>query len=197
MILPTDFTYRYVEIHPNATETCNGVDDNCDLAVDNGGAVMCSDANVCTNDLCNGVAGCAQANNAASCDDGNACTTGDACSNGSCSGTGGAAAPDVGSVSAAKSNVTAAFDWGATLGAIGYDVLRGRVKDWPFGLSPVTEICLAGDVVGTTVSDADVPAANDGYWYLVRADYACGNGSYGTGTSHGVPATSRLSGTCP
>jgi hypothetical protein len=193
----TDCNDANAFVHPNAIETCNGVDDDCDLAVDNGGAAMCGDANVCTSDLCNGVAGCAHANIAGACDDGNACTTGDACSNGSCSGTGGAAAPDVGSVSVAKSDVTAVFDWSASVGAIGYDVLRGRVREWPLGSSPVTETCLADNVVGTTASDAAVPAADDGFWYLVRADYACGSGSYGAGGSHGEPTAPRLSGTCP
>ncbi len=193
----TDCNDARAFVYPNATETCNGADDNCDLSIDNGGVVMCSDANVCTNDVCNGVAGCAHANNTGLCDDGNACTTGDACGNGSCSGTGGTAAPDVGSMSAAKSNVTAVFDWSATAGAIAYDVLRGRVREWPLGSSPVAETCLAENVAGATAIDSALPAADDGFWYLVRADYACGSGSYGSGGSHGGPTTPRLSGTCP
>jgi hypothetical protein len=45
-----------------------------------------SDDNVCTDDRCDGLGGCAHVPNAASCDDGNFCTT-DRCSGGSCVGT--------------------------------------------------------------------------------------------------------------
>jgi GH25 family lysozyme M1 (1,4-beta-N-acetylmuramidase) len=71
-------------IHPGAVEVCNGLDDDCDGTVDNGGAAQCDDRNVCTDDACNGVGGCSHTNNANSCDDGNACTVGDTCGGGSC-----------------------------------------------------------------------------------------------------------------
>ena len=45
-------------IHPGATEVCNGVDDNCDAVIDNGGGVLCTDGLACTTDICNGAAGC-------------------------------------------------------------------------------------------------------------------------------------------
>jgi hypothetical protein len=51
-----------------------------------GPPLTCDDANVCTNDSCDPVSGCAHANNTAACADGNACTTGDTCRGGVCSG---------------------------------------------------------------------------------------------------------------
>ena len=50
-------------IHPGATEVCNGVDDDCDAAIDTGGNALCSDANACTTaDVCEGVMGCGNKN---------------------------------------------------------------------------------------------------------------------------------------
>jgi hypothetical protein len=183
-------------VHPGAVESCNGLDDSCDFIVDNGGSSLCDDNNACTNDACGGVAGCGHANNTAACDDGNACTTGDACAGGICAGTGGAVPAEVSSVSASKSATTATFDWSAIAGAITYDVLRGRVRDWPVGSNPATETCF-GDVVLPSASDASEPPVDDGYCYLVRAENACGNGGYGSQAVNGVPTVPRLSGTCP
>ncbi len=71
-------------IHPGATEGCNGIDDDCDGIVDDGGRSMCDDGNVCTNDVCLGAGGCNHTNNLTACDDGNACTTDDTCGGGTC-----------------------------------------------------------------------------------------------------------------
>jgi len=61
-------------VHPNTTEVCNGIDDNCDTVIDNGQAALCDDGNVCTTDVCGGAAGCNHIMNGLSCNDGNACT---------------------------------------------------------------------------------------------------------------------------
>ena len=45
-------------IHPGATEVCNGIDENCDTVIDNGGGALCTDGLACTADVCNGAAGC-------------------------------------------------------------------------------------------------------------------------------------------
>jgi N-acetylneuraminic acid mutarotase len=67
-------------------ESCNGVDDDCDGAVDEGGDALCDDNNPCTDDACNGSAGCVFVANLSPCDDGNPCTAADSCVNGACSG---------------------------------------------------------------------------------------------------------------
>jgi hypothetical protein len=50
------------------------------------GYLDCDDGNVCTDDACLALTGCAHAPNALPCDDGNACTEGDACVDGQCKG---------------------------------------------------------------------------------------------------------------
>jgi hypothetical protein len=80
----TDCNDANPNVHPGVVETCNGLDDNCDGTVDNGGGALCADGNFCTDDVCNGVGGCVHVNNTLPCSDGNACTTGDTCAGGSC-----------------------------------------------------------------------------------------------------------------
>ncbi len=57
----------------SAVEVCNGVDDDCDKVIDEGG--------VCGQGPCNGIP------NGNACNDGDACTTGDTCVGGQCVGT--------------------------------------------------------------------------------------------------------------
>ncbi|MSQ84552.1 MAG: hypothetical protein EXR77_17010 [Myxococcales bacterium] len=65
-------------------ETCDGIDNNCNGATDEG---LCSDNNPCTDDLCDAVSkGCKYANNTGGCDDKSACTDKDTCKNASCAG---------------------------------------------------------------------------------------------------------------
>jgi hypothetical protein len=62
------------------TETCQG--GSC-LP---GTPLDCGDANPCTDDLCDTLAGCSNPPNSDPCDDGDACTMNDACSQGACAG---------------------------------------------------------------------------------------------------------------
>jgi hypothetical protein len=39
-------------VYPGAPEVCNGIDDNCDGAVDEGASSTCDDNNACTTDIC-------------------------------------------------------------------------------------------------------------------------------------------------
>jgi Lamin Tail Domain len=131
------------------------------------------------------------------CSDDNLCTTGDTCTTGVCGGIPGVVPADVAAVTASKTSGAAVIAWDATDGAAAYDVLRGRVADWPVGSAPATESCLADGLTGTTTTDAGLPSPGDGYWYIVRAENACGAGGYGSQSLHGVPAAPRLSTTCP
>ena len=98
------------ELHHGALDFCDGVDNDCSGAQDDGadcsdgvactldlceGAAgcahqptdgACDDANACTNDSCLPESGCAHSNNTVACNDGNKCTTGEKCSGGACVG---------------------------------------------------------------------------------------------------------------
>ena len=71
-----------------AAETCNGLDDDCNGAVDDGGASNeCTTGDPCFQGVCsNGSCVAVPAPNGAACDDGNACTVFDACFSGTCTG---------------------------------------------------------------------------------------------------------------
>jgi len=62
------------------------VTDHCEDGVCAGTPVACNDGNPCTDDVCDGVSGCAFPANALACDDGDPCTLADACSAGACKG---------------------------------------------------------------------------------------------------------------
>ncbi|MFO0749033.1 MAG: hypothetical protein U1F43_25715 [Myxococcota bacterium] len=70
-------------------EVCNGVDDDCDVQVDEVSGA-CSDGDPCTQDICAGIGGCQHPAVADSpvvtCNDNNPATTGDQCVGGVCTG---------------------------------------------------------------------------------------------------------------
>ena len=72
-----------------------------------------------------------------------------------------------------------------------HQVLRGLVANLPVG--GASDTCIDAGTLASSVEDADVPAADDAFWYLVRATNVCGTGSYGL-ASGGSP---RLAGACP
>ncbi|MBZ5639096.1 MAG: HYR domain-containing protein [Acidobacteriia bacterium] len=46
-------------VHPGASEICDGIDNDCDGVTDNGGDALCDDGDACTDDACSGATGCA------------------------------------------------------------------------------------------------------------------------------------------
>jgi uncharacterized repeat protein (TIGR01451 family) len=159
--------------------------------------VTCDDANPCTDDTCNPAGGCLHANNSASCDDGNPCTTGDACVAGVCAGVTAPPPAEVHGVQVSRSQQTAGIVWDAAADATRYDVLRGPLDSLPVGAHPGAESCLGNDLQAPAVADPDPLADGAGFWYLVRSESACGNGSYGYQADHGSPTIERTSPTCP
>ncbi len=81
---PTDGGLSACSAPVPATETCDGVDNNCDGATDDN--VSCDDGNLCSDDKCEGDKGCTHGNNTMDCNDKNACTNGDVCGDGICKG---------------------------------------------------------------------------------------------------------------
>jgi len=91
----------------------------------------------------------------------------------------------------------AVLTWNIAAGATASAVLRGHVSGLPVGRPGADERCLAASVGSDTLTDPELPASGDAFWYLVRGENAAGNGPYGFEGLHGVPAAPRLSATCP
>ncbi len=74
------------DVHPGATEVCNGIDDDCDGIQDDGAALYCSDGDDCTSDVCGAARGCVNpvVPDGTACSDGDACTVADMCASGIC-----------------------------------------------------------------------------------------------------------------
>jgi hypothetical protein len=69
--------------------------------------------------------------------------------------------------------------WTGPSGNAVYDIASSQLSDLPtVGTSSAT--CLSNDLADETYLDTRVdPSAGDGYYYLIRAQSACGRGSYG------------------
>ena len=150
----------------------------------------CDDANLCTTDTCDPVNGCVYAFNTVSCDDGNACTVGDTCGGGVCAGSPTTAPPETQAVLAAANKST--YSWLPAANATQYDVVRGSTGAFPVGPGGGDEACF-DNLPGPALTDATVPTAGTGFWYLSRGENACGIGTWGT-QSNGSP---RATTTCP
>ena len=73
-----------------------------------------------------------------------------------------------------------------------YDIARGALGEWPAGSGP-SKVCEQQQLAANQVDLPQVPDADGGYWYLVRARTTCGVGSYGA-ASDGSP---RSVASCP
>ncbi len=155
-----------------------------------GPSVTCTDSNPCTTDACDSAVGCSFVDNTAPCDDGNGCTVNDACSGGVCQpGTPITAPPEAQSIAAASDKAT--YNWAAAASATQYDVVRGDLAAFPVGPGSGDETCF-DNLPGPSLSDATIPSAGTGFWYLSRGENSCGIGTWGSATS-GPRSTT----TCP
>jgi hypothetical protein len=91
-------------------------------------------------------------------------------------------------------HVSTTLAWTALPGGVTYDVASSTLSDLrASGTGAAT--CLANDLaVANTVDGRPNPAVDDGYYYIVRAQSACGSGSYGM-NSLGAPRTPTAA--CP
>jgi hypothetical protein len=96
-----------------------------------------------------------------------------------------------------RSGSDAVLKWNVAGDATTSAVLRGHVGGLPVGRAGADERCLVSNSVTDTITDPDIPAGGDAFWYLVRGENVLGKGSYGFEGLHGVPAASRESATCP
>jgi hypothetical protein len=92
---------------------------------------------------------------------------------------------------------SAVLRWNVASRATASGVLRGHVNRLPVGSEGSDERCLVADSAGNTLTDPELPADGDAFWYLVRGENILGAGPYGFEGFHGVPAAPRLSATCP
>jgi LmbE family N-acetylglucosaminyl deacetylase len=168
--------------HPQGTDTsCNGVDENCSGAADEG---YVPEATAC------GVGACVAAGTT-SCVAGNVvdgCVPGapsdEVCdgADNDCNGvTDDAPAPEgtPGLVVA-----TADLSWSAVPGATGYDVVRGSLGQLLTSggdFAAATKECLADDLAGTSISYTLPPGPGQASWFLARAVGCGGAGSFNSG----------------
>ena len=140
--------------------------------------------NVCVPNTCPGQA------NGTGCDDGNACTINDACSSGSCAGTPITVPAETQHVRVEADKVS--FVWDPQPSSTAYVAVRGALGAFPVGPGGGEEVCFGG-LGAAGLVDASIPATDTGFWYLSRAQNACGVGTFGQQSS-GVP---RVTTTCP
>jgi hypothetical protein len=96
-----------------------------------------------------------------------------------------------------RSGSNAVLKWNVAAGATTSSVLRGHVSGLPVGTVGADERCLVTHSGADTLTDPELPAGGDAFWYLVRGENLLGNGPYGFEGLHGLPGEPRLSATCP
>lgn len=81
-----------------------------------------------------------------------------------------------------------------------YDVLRGTLSELRADEGFARAECLAASLANTLFADPQPgPAADDGFWYLVRGRNTCGDGTYGGGSGSPDPRDALDAGSvaCP
>ena len=132
--------------------------------------------------------------NGTACDDASGCTLSDLCSAGACVGTPNPVPDEAQNLRVDAAKTTYSYD--ALPRLVRSDWVRGVVSALPVGPGAGDESCF-GDQPGLTFTDATLPSPGAGFWYLVRGENACGNGTYGTQGVNGSPGVTRVTSTCP
>jgi hypothetical protein len=111
-------------IYPGAVEVCNGLDDDCNLSIDDG-----------------------------------------------------IAAPSTRPfIAVGKSGTNTELSWAAASDATGYDAVKGNLGPLRSNLgnfTTTTKACIANDLGGTTLEDAEVPPPTGGLWFVIRPVSTC------------------------
>jgi hypothetical protein len=93
-------------------------------------------------------------------------------------------------ISRAGSTIT--LGWSSLGAGVGYDVVGGTTADLRANGDVSGASCLAENLTQTTWDDSQPdPSVGSGYYYLLRGENVCGNGSYGaaSGGSERLPAS--------
>ncbi|HEX5042993.1 MAG TPA: hypothetical protein VFV75_08805 [Candidatus Polarisedimenticolaceae bacterium] len=157
--------------------------------------IFCDDGNACTANVCDPDSGCTFPPAAGTCDDGIACTENDACDGGTCSGTPVVLfeVPSLSVIRELQGNTR--LEWTPPPGSdLTYDLVSGPIAELGGPDVIPTATCL-GNGLGLSTYDlrAD-PLVGEGFYYLVRAENACGRGSYGQASGG---QTRRPTNDCP
>jgi hypothetical protein len=177
-------------------ETCQGGTCTAGSVVTCSAVDPCHDVGSC--DPATGVCTNPPKPDGSDCDDGNPCTASDLCAAGVCAGVPTQGPAEITNLGMQPDKTTLVWDPVAGAGAgTAYDAARGALAGLPVGPGGGDEACVANGVGAATASDSTLPAAGGGFWYVVRAKSACGNGTYGFEERRGLPPAERVTTTCP
>ena len=173
----TDCNDGVAGIHPGAPDVCDGIDNNCDglegYDRDRDGYTTCT----------------------GDCDDYRRAAHPNApeiCNNGLDEDCDGRADLPAEQSSALAFQTAASFSWTPSSGTgVSYNVYRGA---WPVGAFNQQVSCFQAGLTSTSVTDMQLPAAGNGFSYLVSGRNSCGEGTLGS-TSAGAPRPNTLP--CP
>ena len=124
-------------INPNASEVCDGIDNNCDGNIDDSNENL-SPCEECSN-------GVIVTNTGNSCNDGDACTTDDVCNNGNCIGT---------PIACSDNNPCTVDSCDPNTGCVFIDVSSGTACDDGNACTTV-DVCNNGSCIGTPIACSD------------------------------------------
>ena len=177
-------------IHPGATEICNGLDDDCSTLADEGGGLLCNDADGCTTDACAGASGCQHVTRDLDADGHpDALCGGNDCNDASSAVW--AAPAEVSGLNLTSSS-PANPSWQGQAGSAGpgtlYDLVSGTLGP-STGISFSAASCLQSATATAYLDSRPGPATGFATWYLSRARNSCGTATFGsTPRDSAIPA---------